>query len=202
MTCISISPAEAQRIHRHLAVCRPEIFPKPQPKAEIQETPPQPEWRVITHLPNYEVSTDGQVRNKKTGQVLKTSPNGGGYLSVRLRKEGKGHTKRIHRLVGEAFLPNPDGKPMIDHINRDRMDNRLENLRWATSSENNQNTGRRSDSTTGYKHIINVNTRDSWCIAIHSHKISRTLSKNLWTLEQVVDIRNNIYREHGIQQFD
>ena len=167
-------------------------------------TDPQPTlgWRVITNFPNYEVSPDGQVRNKKTGRVLKPSPDGGGYLGVGLRNEGKTHTKKIHRLVGEAFLPTPEGKQEIDHINRTPTDNRLENLRWATPSENQQNTGRRSDSTTGYKHINSHNTRDRWCIAIHSHKISRYFSKSKWTLEQVVDIRNNLYREHDIQRYD
>jgi len=183
----------------------------PQQRADIQrewevatqpQPVPQPEWRVITDLPNYEVSTDGQVRNSGTGRVLKPGPNGRGYLSVRLYKDNKGHTKRIHRIVGEAFLPNPDGKLVIDHINRNKTDNRLSNLRWATHTENSQNTGRRSNNTTGFKHINSHNTTDSWRIQIRSRKISRYFSKSKWTLEQVVDIRNNIYEEHGIQQFD
>jgi hypothetical protein len=169
---------------------------------ELWKTPPQPEWRVITEYPNYEVSTDGQVRNSGTGRVLKPGPKGCGYLGVGLRNEGKTHTKSIHRLVAQAFLPNPDGKLVIDHINRDKIDNHLENLRWATHTENNQNTGRRSNNTTGFKNITNDNTRDRWRIQIRSRKISRYFNKNLWTLEQVVDIRNNLYREHGIQQFD
>ena len=176
----------------------------PQQRADIQREWEVAEWRVITDLPNYEVSTDGQVRNRKKGRLLKTSPNGCGYLSVRLYKDNKGHTKKIHRLVGLTFLPNPDGKLEIDHINRNRTDNRLENLRWATSSENQQNTGRQSNNTTGFKHIKSRNTTDRWCIEIRSShkKICRTFNKSKYTLEQVVDIRNNIYREHGIQQFD
>ena len=165
-------------------------------------TQPTLGWRVITEYPTYEVSTDGQVRNKKTGQVLKTSPNGRGYLNVGLRKDNKRHTKKIHRLVGLTFLPNPDGKLEIDHINRNRTDNRLENLRWATRSENSQNTGRQSNNTSGFKNISSDNTTDRWRIKIHSHKISRYFSKSKWTLEQVVDIRNNLYREHGIQRYD
>ena len=168
---------------------------------------PKAEWRVITEYPTYEVSTDGQVRNKKTGQVLKTSPNGRGYLNVGLRKDNKRHTKKIHRLVGLTFLPNPDGKLEIDHINRNRTDNRLENLRWATRSENSQNTGRQSNNTTGFKNISSHNTTDRWRIQIPSHqipshKISRYFSKSKWTLEQVVNIRNNLYEEHGIQRYD
>lgn len=48
----------------------------------------------------------------------------------------------VHRLVAETFIPNPDNKPFIDHINRDRSDNRVENLRWVTAQENQNNTKR------------------------------------------------------------
>jgi len=170
---------------------------------DIQETQPTLGWRVITEYPTYEVSTDGQVRNKKTGRVLKNKMNHRlGYYQINLYNDGTHSTKKIHRLVGLTFLPNPDGKLEIDHINRDKTDNRLENLRWATHSENNQNRGAFKRNTSGFKNITNDNTRDRWRIMISTHKIYRTFSKNLWTLEQVVDIRNNIYREHGIQQFD
>ena len=87
--------------------------PKPVPQAIytqqdfIDQLDPQPQpvpqpthgWRVITEYPTYEVSTDGQVRNSGTGRVLKPVPIGGGYLSVRLYKDNKGHTKKIHRLT-------------------------------------------------------------------------------------------------------
>ena len=166
---------------------------------------PKAEWRVITEYPTYEVSTDGQVRNKKTGRVLKPRTDGRGYLNVGLRKDNKRHTKKIHRLVGLTFLPNPDGKQEIDHINRTPTDNRLENLRWATPSENQQNKGRPTTNTSGYKHICDRNRRgySFWIVGIKQpHKIWREFNKNLWTLEQVVNIRNNIYEEHGIQRFD
>ena len=176
----------------------------PQPKPQPQ---PQPTlgWGVITDFPNYEVSTDGQVRNKKTGRVLKPRTDGRGYLNVGLYKDNKGHTKKIHRIVGLTFLPNPDGKQEIDHINRTPTDNRLENLRWATPSENQQNKGRPTTNTSGYKHICDRNRRgySFWIVGIKQpHKIWREFSKSKWTLEQVVDIRNNLYREHGIQRYD
>lgn len=59
-----------------------------------------------------------------------------GYLCVRI----KGKDYKVHRLVAECFIPNTENKPFIDHINRDRSDNRVENLRWATNSDNQRNT--------------------------------------------------------------
>ena len=59
-----------------------------------------------------------------------------GYIHIII--DGKNYY--VHRLVAEAFIPNPDGKPTVDHINRDRADNRVENLRWATHKEQNENS--------------------------------------------------------------
>lgn len=62
-----------------------------------------------------------------------------GYTVVHLWRNNKGHRRLVHRLVAEAFIPNPENKPEVDHINTITNDNRVENLRWATSAENSQN---------------------------------------------------------------
>ena len=70
---------------------------------------------------------------------IKTRINNKGYKTVVLRKNGVGKTYSLHRLLAEAFIPNPDNKPCVDHINTIITDNRIENLRWATHQENSNN---------------------------------------------------------------
>ena len=94
-------------------------------------------WKEIAGTDGkYMVSNTGKVKNTKTGLFLKQASNHKGYSMVTL---GKGKTKTVHRLVAETFIPNPDNKPCVDHINTQRDDNRVENLRWVTYSENNNN---------------------------------------------------------------
>ena len=96
---------------------------------------------------DYEINKDGVVRrirktvaSKDRAQHIDTR----GYYSITLYKNGNGYRRSIHRLLAQIFIPNPDNKPCVDHINRIRTDNRLENLRWATYSENNKNTNHKN----------------------------------------------------------
>ena len=82
----------------------------------------------------YEVSNMGNVKSLLNNKLLLLQ-NQNGYKSVNL---ANGFNKRyyVHRLIAQTFIPNPNNKPYIDHINKDKTDNRVENLRWATNSEN------------------------------------------------------------------
>ena len=94
----------------------------------------------ILNFDNYQIFEDGRVWSKKMRKYLKPFKDSRGYLFVYIKdNNGKYYNKRIHRLIAEAFIPNPDNKPYIDHINTDKTDNRIKNLRWATMSENNNN---------------------------------------------------------------
>ena len=69
---------------------------------------------------------------------MKLQTNHNGYLVVGLKaKNGKHKIERVHRLVAMAFIPNPDKKPTVNHLNEDKTDNRVENLEWATMAEQN-----------------------------------------------------------------
>lgn len=85
---------------------------------------------------NYVIDVNGNVYNKKTNRKLKPFISGPGYLKIELSINNKRHKYYIHRLVAETFIPNLENKPQVNHINRIKTDNRLNNLEWNTSSEN------------------------------------------------------------------
>ena len=88
---------------------------------------------------NYQINKLGEVRRKyKNGNISNLNPFLGknGYYSVTLEKRKR---KSIHRLLCEVFIDNPDNLPCVDHINRNRLDNRLENLRWVSYRDNSLN---------------------------------------------------------------
>jgi hypothetical protein len=93
----------------------------------------------IEGKPNYSVSDCGDVRNDKTGRILKKHIGTSGYYQVMLGR--KTTPLYVHRLVGKAFLENPCNLPQIDHINGIKTDNRVCNLRWVSASENCMNFG-------------------------------------------------------------
>lgn len=86
----------------------------------------------------YQISNEGNVRNTRNNKLLHQADLRG-YKRVGLSKNNKVFWKQVHRLVANAFIENPHNKPQVDHINTIRDDNRVENLRWATISENNLN---------------------------------------------------------------
>lgn len=110
-------------------------------------------WLNIDGYDNYQVSNFGRIRNSTTGRILKPSVSTAGYLNVTLSKNGKIKNHAIHKLVAKEFIENPDGKICADHIDRNKLNNHVENLRWVSSSENNRNRSIASNNSSGFKGV-------------------------------------------------
>jgi hypothetical protein len=91
------------------------------------------EWRALDGNDKYEVSNCGDVRNATTRNILVTHKEPNYYVTIRIANK----CYLVHRLVAVAFIPNPEDKKTVNHKNHDRHDNRLENLEWATMTEQN-----------------------------------------------------------------
>ena len=109
-------------------------------------------WKAIPSYEGfYEASNLGRIRSVnhttkhprnpdmpllREGKIRKPRYDKNGYAIINLSKNGIHKTKKVHRLVAETFIPNPNNYQQIDHINRKVYDNRVENLRWCTTQQN------------------------------------------------------------------
>ena len=118
------------------------------------------EWKVIDgYNNNYSISNKGNVKNNNTDKILKPRLGRHGYYRLNLRLNKKQKTVEIHRLVAMAFIPNPDNKSCVDHINNNTLDNNVNNLRWATAKENQYNQKLSKANKCGVKGVC-YNKRD------------------------------------------
>lgn len=130
---------------------------------------PIPEYEEL-----YEVSSYGRVSNYR--KIMKTYQINSGYHALKLIKNGIRKSVLIHRLVAECFIPNPENKPEVNHIDGDKGNNRIDNLEWVTSSENKSHaykTGlriynepykgvKKSDTASKFHNVSWDNQRQKW----------------------------------------
>jgi hypothetical protein len=145
---------------------------------------------IIPNFQNYTIYENGEVHSKIRrggGGIVKHCLGINGYYVVHLTKNSKTYTKTIHRLLSICFIPNPENKPCIDHIDRNRTNNSLDNLRWATYKENGNNKEKGKGYICINKRTINGKTyeyiRFCWV------ENGKRKSKNFKSIEDAEDFR-------------
>jgi hypothetical protein len=140
--------------------------------------------KQIENFKNYFVDETGNVFSNRQGKLKKLSPilTKYGYYEVTLCAE-KQVRKKVHRLVAEAFIPNPENKPQINHINGIKTDNKVENIEWSTSKEN-INHARKTGLNNSKPSTINIKN-------LRRNGNGEENSRAILTEKDVLEIRNN-----------
>ena len=153
-------------------------------------------WLPIKNFPNYQVSTFGKIKNIKTNRQMEPMYNNDGYGTVRLYENNNYKFIKIHRLVAEAFINNPGNKMYVDHIDNDRTNNFIVNLRFATKEENSRNRKIGRDNASGVKGICFDKKSQKWCcrIIVNSKSTFLGLYTDLETATKIITESRNIFR--------
>jgi hypothetical protein len=128
-------------------------------EVELQSCP-------IAGFEQYILYSNGTVFSIKSGRYMNARLNHDGYLYVELFEKPKRKKGCIHRLLAEHFIPNPSSKLCVDHIDGCRTNNNLDNLRWATATENCQNRGIMKNNKSGEPGVYWFRQTKKWCVQL------------------------------------
>lgn len=148
----------------------------------------------------YDITTYGEIFSKRNGKKLKKTSVHNGYYRVNLTKEKKHKMHFVHRLVAETFIPNPENKPFINHIDGNPRNNRVSNLEWCTTKENSEHAVKNSlypsgmDASSGKftnEQILFI--RECYSAGYSQRKLARIFSVSHFTIKLIVE--NKSYSE-------
>jgi hypothetical protein len=172
-----------------------------------------PSWTTgkVDGFSRYTICRHGNVVNDETKTVLKGSiSKSTGYRNYHLvDDDGKKREMKGHRLVAIAFLPNPEQKPEVDHVDRVKTNNHISNLRWATHNENmlNKSLYKRKNKGDGFRHIGKCFYKGNEYYRLQIRRTGKIIVSKLYrtdthTIDQVVKTRNEFYKTHDIANLD
>ena len=142
-------------------------------------------WKPIENVKDYQISNYGRIKSFKNSKerILKQRYDSHGYPRVNLRIFDKNITKRIHRIVAETFIPNPNLYPFVNHKDNNPKNNHIDNLEWCTERHNTIHF---------YNSRITYNYNDK----TYKYLISKSVSENL-TIKEVLDNIIMFYINHN-----
>ena len=158
------------------------------------------EWKDIVGFEGlYKVSTLGRVKSLRKNKIMSFTTRSG-YSVLNLRKEGKRYSKQVHRLVADAFIENPQNKPIVNHKDTNRKNNNVNNLEWCTQKENVLFSAYKmrhrkaiSHTNTGEKYIYYRKSNNTYRIVIDGkeYKPRKTLSEAIKVRDMIINEVNN-----------
>ncbi len=149
----------------------------------------------IQGFPNYLIYQDGRVWSKKSGKFLSSTDNGNGYKQISLYLNNKRTAPYIHRLIGIHYIPNPNNYPCIDHIDRNRSNNSIDNLRWVTykmNYENQKKPKQYKTNTSGYTNIYYRTDNGKWRYISKNHNKQFNTKVEAIVYSFICKLKNNI----------
>jgi hypothetical protein len=147
---------------------------------------------------HYSINRNGEVYSNSHKRILKPYNNSDGYINIGLCINSIQKKLSIHRLVALQFIPNPNNYPVIDHIDRNKHNNSLDNLRWTTRSINSRNWNRPNrPNSSGFRNIYITNW-GSYSVNIILDK-KCIFNKTFRTLDEALSERDWAYDYYGIE---
>ncbi len=134
-------------------------------------------FKTINGFDDYSVSNLGNVKHTETGEVLNqyVYEKSNKYAKVSLKRNEKHRLHDIHVLIARAFIPNPENKRCVDHIDREPTNNNVDNLRWVSQQENLMNQNKRRTNTSGYSGVSFYKHSNKWRTQLMA--VGKTYSK-------------------------
>lgn len=153
-------------------------------------------WKDIEgYEDKFEVSSFGNIRNKKTGRILKQSLNAYGYKRATLSVNGVKNYVIVHRIVAKEFIDNPYNKREVNHIDCNKQNNNISNLEWVTSSENKYHAHKNNLMNIDTSNAVKARMKKIWCsngkVYDSLHAAALELGLNVPNISRVVNGKMN-----------
>jgi len=145
----------------------------------------------IKDFETYEVFPDGRIWSKYYYRFMTPNLGNGGYYLVRLTHNKISKMLKIHRLLALTFIPNPDNLPCVDHIDRDKTNNNLDNLRWVSIQDNARNCSLKISNKSGYPGVWE--TKYSTWSGYYKYE-GKVISKTFKNIEDAINWREEMVR--------